>query len=303
VRGVIVGTTGVLVAVVLAVPRVVPNAAMHLGSLTETFRPWLVLAVPVLAGLAWWRRSAAAAMAALLPAVVWAAVFGGALLPAGDGPHDLVAVQHNVSDENPDPAGTARLLAAAGPDLIGLQEVTPAALPAYAAALAADYPHHTVQGTVGLWSRHPLADARLVDIRPDGVGTDWNRALRAVARTPRGDVAVYVAHLPSVRFGPRGFDCARRDDSAVRLGAVLAAEPLPRTLLLGDLNSTTDDRGLRPITRQLATAGSGFALSWPAAAPIARIDQVLGRGLTVTKVWSLGVTGSDHRPIAAHVRL
>jgi vancomycin resistance protein VanJ len=235
--------------------------------------------------------------------VVWAGVFGGALLPAADGTHHLVAVQHNVSDENPDPAGTARVLRAAGPDLIGLQEVTPEALPAYAAALAAEYPHHTVQGTVGLWSRHPLAEARLVDIRPSGVGPDWNRALRAVARTPHGDVAVYVAHLPSVRFGLRGFDCARRDESAVRLGAVIAAEPLPRTLLLGDLNSTIDDRGLRPITRHLATAGRGFALSWPAATPVARIDQILGAGLSVTKVWSLGVTGSDHRPVAARLRL
>src|SRR5690349_16314399 len=141
----IVGASAVLVAVVLAVPRVVPNAAGHLGSLVETFRPWLLLAVPALAGLAWWRRSAGAAVAALLP--------------GGDEPHDLVAVQHNISDENPDPAGTVRLLRAAGPDLIGLEEVAPAALPALTTALAADYPHHTVQGTVGLWSRHPLAEA------------------------------------------------------------------------------------------------------------------------------------------------
>ena len=38
------------------------------------------------------------------------------------------------------------------------------------------------------------------------------------------------------------------------------------------------DRGLRPVTSRLAWARSGPALSWPAAAPVARIDQVMPRG-------------------------
>jgi vancomycin resistance protein VanJ len=155
-------------------------------------------------------------VAALLPAVAWAGVFGGALVPRDAGHHDLVVVQHNVSDVNPDPAGTARALAATGAGLIALEEVVPGSLPAYAAALGGDHPHSTVQGTVALWSRYPLAEARLVDIRPAAFGPDWNRALRAVARTPWGDVAVHVAHLPSVRFGTGGFDADRRDESAAR---------------------------------------------------------------------------------------
>lgn len=302
-RGLLVALLGVLVAVVLAVPRVVPNAVGNLGSLAETVRPWLLLTVPVLALLAWWRRSRVAGVAALLPAVAWAAVFGGALVPRAEPPHHLLVVQHNVSDVNPDPAAAGRALRATGADLVALEEVVPASLPAYSAAFGGDYPHHTGQGTVALWSRHPLAEARLVDLRPAGVGPDWNRGLRAVARTPRGDVAVYVAHLPSVRFGPGGFGTGRRDESAARLGAVLAAEPLPRVLLLGDLNGTVDDRGLRPVSRQLRTAGEGFAFSWPAAAPVARIDQVMARGITVTEVRALPSTGSDHLPIAARLRV
>ncbi len=49
-------------------------------------------------------------------------------------------VQHNVSDENPDPEGTARALAAARPDLIAVQELVPAARPAYERVLAARFP-------------------------------------------------------------------------------------------------------------------------------------------------------------------
>ncbi|MGX6607707.1 endonuclease/exonuclease/phosphatase family protein [Micromonosporaceae bacterium Da 78-11] len=292
-----------LVAGLMVGHAAVPDVAGRPGSLLEAFLPWLGLAIPVLFGLAWWCRSPIALTATLLPALAWSALFGATLLPHRATAYDLTAVQHNVSDENADPAGTVRGLMRVRPDLIALEEVTPAALPDYVAALPAEYAHHTVQGTVALWSRYPLAEARLVDIRPAGVGPDWNRGLRAVARTPRGDIAVYVAHLPSVRLGPAGFDCARRDESAVRLGRVLADEPLDRVLLLGDLNSTVHDRGLKPISDRLSTAGGSFAFSWPARAPVARIDQIMGRSVTVTDVWALPRTGSDHLPIVAHLRL
>ncbi|WP_258024686.1 endonuclease/exonuclease/phosphatase family protein [Streptomyces bambusae] len=280
----------------------VPNRPGRLGSLLEAFLPWLGLAVPVLCGLALLRRSAAALVAALLSAAAWAAQFGGLLLAGDRGPHDLVVVQHNVSDENPDPAGTARALAAAGPELIALEELTPSALPAYAAALAPRYPHHAVEGTVGLWSKHPLAEVRRVDIRPRGIGEEWSRGLRAGVRTPRGEIAVYVAHLPSVRIGPSGFGSGRRDESAALLGAAVAGERLGKVILLGDLNSTVDDRGLSPLTSRMAVPERGFAFSWPASFPVSRIDQVLVRSGTVPEITALPATGSDHLPVAARVR-
>ncbi|MBT2466876.1 endonuclease/exonuclease/phosphatase family protein [Streptomyces sp. ISL-66] len=303
----------VLVAALLAFPSAVPNTAGHLGSLLETFLPWLGLAVPLLLGLALLRRSAVAALALLLPAAAWLGQVGGLLVPAGaDGPGsegsgggrtEIVAVQHNVGDDNPDPAGTARALAAARADLIALEELTPSALPAFTAALATDYPHHATHGTVGLWSKYPLTDVRPVDIRPAGLGPDWNRALRASATTPRGPVAVYVAHLPSLRLGPSGLGSGRRDASAVLLGAVLAAEPADRVVLLGDLNSTVDDRGLDPVrASRLNAPESGFAFSWPASFPLARIDQVLARSGTVTAIRTLPATRSDHLPVRAVIR-
>lgn len=285
-----------------------PNTPGRIGSLLETFLPWLGLAVPILLGLALLRRSTVALVALLLPTAAWLGQFGGLLLPAAgpDGPGgrpDLVAVQHNVSDENPDPARTARALAAGRPDLIALEELTPAALPAFTGALAAEYPHHTTHGTVGLWSKYPLTDVRPVDIRPAGLGPDWNRALRVTAGTPRGPVAVYVAHLPSLRLGPAGLGSARRDESAALLGAVLTAEPADRVVLLGDLNGTVDDRRLAPLlAARLHAPESGFAFSWPAAFPLARIDQVLARSGTVTRVRTLPRTGSDHLPIRADIR-
>jgi vancomycin resistance protein VanJ len=291
----------VLVTALLLFHQFVPNRIGHLGSLIETVRPWLVLSVPVLLALAWWRRSKLVLIAAMLPLVVWAGLFGGQLFPTvGKGSY-LTVVQHNVSDENRDVAGTVRTLVAVEPDVIGLQEIVPETLPAYAAALAPGYPYHTVQGTVALWSRHPLREAGALDIRPAAFGADWNRGLRATAHTPHGDIAVYVAHLPSVRFGLTGFDCVRRDESALKLAAALRAEPVEQVILLGDLNSTVDDRGLAPVTDLMATGRSTFPFSWPAAMPVARVDQIMVRSLHVPELWSLPETRSDHLPIAATI--
>src|SRR5690606_35604096 len=145
-RGRILAALAVLTAGLLTFHRVVPNSVGRRGRLLESFLPWLGLAAPLLLVLALISRSGLALVALLLPAPAWTHLFGGLLLPArSPGPRDLTVVQHNVSDENPDPASRARALAAAEPDLIVLQELLPEAVPAYEMALRADYPHHEVR--------------------------------------------------------------------------------------------------------------------------------------------------------------
>ncbi|MCM2388980.1 endonuclease/exonuclease/phosphatase family protein [Streptomyces albipurpureus] len=296
--------SSLLVAGLLTFPGAVPNGGVRLGSLLETFLPWLGLAIPVLIVLACLRRSVIVWSAFLVPVVAWLAQFGG-LLPLQPGAgYDLTVVQHNVSDENADPSGTARKLLKANADLIALEELTSSSRPTIGAVLAPDYPHHVVVGTVGLWSKLPLTDARRVDIKPKAVGEGWDRGMRVTAKTEHGDIAVYVAHLPSVRLSPSaGFRSAWRDESAALLGMAIVAERLEKVILLGDLNSTVDDRGLSPLTSQLDPPRTGLAFSWPARFPLARIDQIMTRTATATHIWSLPPTTSDHLPIAAHIRL
>lgn len=302
-RGRVLALLAVLAAGLMAFHSVVPNAVGRLGSLLETFLPWMGLAVPLLLVLALLRRSALALVALLLPVAVWANLFGGLVLADEDsGAHDMTAVQHNVSDENSDPEGTASALIEAAPDVIALEELTPSALSVYESALAADYPYHAVEGTVGLWSKYPLSDVRPVDIKPEGIPEGWNRGLRTTARTPQGDVAVYVAHLPSVRIRWNGLSSGWRDESAGLLGEAIAAEELAKVILLGDLNSTVDDRGLDPVTERMDSTGRDFAFSWPATFPVSRIDHVMTRSMVVTDIRTLPATGSDHLPVAAGIR-
>ncbi|MER5638526.1 endonuclease/exonuclease/phosphatase family protein [Kitasatospora sp. NPDC002227] len=307
-RGWVLAALAVLVALLLAGHSLVPNGLGNFGSLLETFLPWLGLAVPVLLLLGLYRRSATALAAVLLPAIVWVNLFGGLLADKSSGKgasndSSFTVLTHNVAAANSDPAGTVKLLNDSGAQIVALEELAGPAVATYTKGLAAKYPYHAVEGTVGLWSAYPLDDINPVDLK-----MGWTRAFRATVSTPKGPLAVCVAHLPSVRVKfDGGFTAGQRDRSAEALGLAVRAERLPRVILLGDLNGTVNDRSLAPVTSQLRSAqgaaGDGFGFSWPSAFPMARIDQILSRGpLTPTDSWVLPADGSDHRAVAARYR-
>ncbi|MFF1443571.1 endonuclease/exonuclease/phosphatase family protein [Streptomyces sp. NPDC058295] len=315
-RGPVLTALALLLGLFMLLHANIPNRIGNLGSLVETLLPWFGLFIPVLLAGALWRRSASAVAALLLPVTVWLNLFGGLLSDKSHPGSDLIVVSHNVGADNPDPVGTARDLAASGADVLALEELAQQARSTYEKELAKTYPYHTVQGTVGLWSKRPLSDTRPVDIKQDvgplgdakpaDVKMAYNRALRTTVATDQGPLAVYVAHLGSVRVNPRaGFWTDSRDRNAQALGEAIAAERNERVVLLGDLNGTTDDRAFDGITSQLRSAqdaaGDGFGFSWPARFPVARIDQILVRGVQPESSWVLSATGSDHLPVAAGI--
>ncbi|WP_329465485.1 endonuclease/exonuclease/phosphatase family protein [Streptomyces sp. NBC_01431] len=302
-RGLVLAGLAVLIALVMILHSRIPNSVGNLGSLSETFLPWLAVFLPVLLGLALWRRSATALIALLLPTIIWLNMFGGLVTDKQSAGGNLIVATHNVNAENPDPAGTARQVAASGAQVLALEEIPGDKVEAYKKALADLYPYHSVQGTVGLWSKYEMSDSRPVDIK-----MGWTRAMRSTLRTPSGDIAVYVAHMPSVRVKVNaGFTANQRDNSAYTLGEAISAEPLKKVVLLGDLNGTMNDRSLNNITAQMRStqgaAGNGFGFSWPAAFPMARIDQIMVKGIEPKSSWTLPKTGSDHLPVAARLQV
>ncbi|MBX6768282.1 MAG: endonuclease/exonuclease/phosphatase family protein [Actinomadura rubrobrunea] len=315
-RGLILAVPALLLGLLMLLHRMIPNRVGNLGSLVETFLPWFGLFIPVLLVGALWRRSASAVVALLLPVTVWLHLFGALLADKSRPGGDLTVASHNVGAANSDPVGTARALAASGADVLALEELTQEARGTYEQVLAEAYPYHTVQGTVGLWSRLPLSEIRPVDIqmdygplaatKPVEEKMRSNRALRATVATDHGPLAVYVAHLGSARVNPRaGFWTVHRDRGARALGKAVAAERVKRVVLLGDLNGTVDDRAFAAITSRLRSAqvaaGDGFGFSWPAWFPVVRLDQILVKGVEPRSSWVLPPTGSDHLPVAASI--
>ncbi len=284
----------VVVAVALAGHRLIPD----LGGVTtvmESLLPWLGWSVPPLLVAAALARSAVAVVAALVPAVVWAAMFGPALLRSSPGgPSDLAVGTVNVGVRN-NASGEAVRAISEDLDLLAAQELTPGG-PA-AKQLDRTFKHRYAVSTVGLWSRYPISARKPLD-----VGMGWVRALRAVVSTPKGKVTVYVMHLASARPG----HTASRDTSLAQARKLVDADTSERVLLLGDLNTATTDRNLRgltpPLTDAQSVAGDGFGFTWPAEFPITRPDHILFKGMTATEAGVAPATGSDHRAAIASLR-
>lgn len=287
-----------LLALMLLAHRFIPNRWYNLGSLIETFLPWFGLLIPPLILIAALRRRPLVVIVALLPGLVWLKLYAGLLPDKAEGPGDFRVVAHNINAENTATEATAASLIAAEPDVIALVEVTETQREEYARVLGEHYAHSVAYGTTALWSTHPVTASSEIDL-----GLGWTRAFRAQVDIGGEPVAFYIAHLLSVRVNSEGFTSDQRDRTARLLGEAIAEEDLDRVVLLGDLNGTAQDRALAPITYQLesahATAGTGFGFTWPAGTPLARIDQVLYRGLTATGSAVLDSTASDHRPVQA----
>ncbi|WP_402370985.1 endonuclease/exonuclease/phosphatase family protein [Isoptericola rhizosphaerae] len=298
VLAVVAASTGLLLVAHGALPDV-----GGLGSLVETFLPWSCLVLLVLGVLAARRRATGAGLSVLFATGIWLWVcwpFSSAT-PAPR--PNLVVVHHNVADTNAEPGATAAVLLEPEPDVVTLVEVTPQLDEAFTGAFAEDLPYRAVEGTVGVWSRFPLVGGEPVDIRPPDVDASWERGLRVVVDTPDGsDVRVYAVHAPSVRLGLQGFGSGPRDASLRMLAEVLAEDSSSAIVVGGDLNTTLADRALDPVLDQVATP-AGWGFTFPAALPVVRIDHVLARGAEITRVATLGRTGSDHRPVVAEVAL
>ncbi|MFF2549612.1 endonuclease/exonuclease/phosphatase family protein [Nocardia sp. NPDC058058] len=259
--------------------------------------PWLGVLVPVLAVGAVLCRCPAGAVATLAPLLVWAYLFGSwwAPGPAADpGPPvpRLRVVSQNLFAANATPGASARALVATEADVLAVQELGGTNREAIVRVLDDTFAYRTELGTVGLWSRYPISDTTPVD-----VGVDWHRGLRTHIATPAGDLVVYVVHLPSIRPG----ETAARDRGLARLSRELSADRAERVLVAGDFNTASTDRNWRGFAPGYRDIRTGAAFTWPAAFPIARLDHILVRGLTVPHTEVLRTPGPDHRAVAAEI--
>ncbi|KQQ68861.1 endonuclease/exonuclease/phosphatase family protein [Microbacterium sp. Leaf320] len=261
------------------------------GTAAAAALPWfgLALAVLVVFALILARR---VTLVLLAPVLVWTL----AILPSAPGfaaaapPQStpIEIVSQNVRAHSGGAAASAAELADMSADVIALTELDGDSLESARETLASAYPHSYAIGTVAVWSRYPIADAQ-----PLTLGLDWKRALRVVVNAPDADVAVYVMHAASVRPGVQ----QERDTMLSGIADAVASDPAESIVVVGDFNAASADPALSAVRSQLdwvrPTDGT-LGLTWPAALPLARIDHVFVRGLTVLESTTARVGNSDH---------
>ena len=259
----------------------------------ESGLPWLGLVVPVLFVIALVTHSKGAVAAVLVPAIVWGVMFVPSLLPLSPASTSaasgtLTVASQNVEADSGTAAESATALAATGAQVIALQEMDDDARSSVDDVLGDTYPYSYGIGTVGLWSTYPIENAQMLDL-----GLGWQRGIAADLSTPVGLVSIYVIHAASARPDDHG----DRDTMLANLADYAKRDPNSRLIMMGDFNSGSSDRNLDGLFSQLSEprqSGGGLGFTWPATAPLTRLDHVLARGLDVTANTTLTAGASDH---------
>ena len=295
----------------VAVARVAAWDASSVLVALNALTPFLFLPawpVAVAAGLARrWALFATALVVALAHvAFVAPELAARSPLPAAvPGVRAVRLVNANVYFGNERPGGIAEEIRASRPDVVFLQESTPAIVEALDATGALEelphrlaVPRNDPSGGL-LAARWPLIDQEVVELQGGPV------LLRATVETEGGPLRLYAVHV----VAPFG---GGRHPWIEQMGGIADAvrtERLP-VLMAGDFNATWGHRAFRRLldaglTDAAAARGRPFQMTWRQGGrlpPLTRIDHVLTTdGLAVVAIRTGQGRGSDHRPIVADI--
>ena len=161
---------------------------------------------------------------------------------------------------------------------------------------------------IAVLSRWPIRHDTLIPLpveppqQRSGGSYEPRGAQRVVVRAPGGDVIIVNTHIDASRD-----DHYRRQE--IRTVLAIARDASSALLVGGDFNSTPEstvqadarEGGLRDAW---LTCGNGDGLTFPATAPVKRIDYLYLTGsATCARAVVLESMASDHRPLLVTVRL
>jgi vancomycin resistance protein VanJ len=218
-------------------------------------------------------------------------------------PNDrLTVLTANLFNDHADTAELERVIQRERPDLVATQELGPKA----ARVLEKHYDHGLLRPQTDF---NGIGLAAAFEIVAEELGTPHPRAITAVATM--GSSSRHSMQFMSVRLPPPFFGtwvAERRRYAETLIDHVRIHQgPL---CLLGDLNATPLWATYRVLRRELQDGARRArrlifprGATWPAPFPLLRIDHVLVRGLTVTRVKTLSIKGTDHRALLAELTI
>lgn len=313
-----------LAVIFLVLHRFLPDAD-GVGSMLETWLPWLGVPVGVLLIAAGIVHTRTALVATLVAAAVWTALYGPTLLPRGSSaPAQLRVFSEDVNGNSGEATTSGSMAMAEKADVVALEDMYSSVSGSSAVdALNTAYPNHVTEYEFGLWSRYKISDVTPIALSTGQPGQPSSSAavdnaglaasssdvpvigaLEATLHTPYGDLVVYLVHLPQPVLGNQGFAKAR-DQALSQFVSLIEQNPAKHLAVIGDINVAATDRQFSQLTRTdgltsaQQAAGSGFGFTWPAEFPVVRLDDVLTRGMTPLRSVVLPsiASGQTHLPI------
>lgn len=312
-----------LAVIFLVLHRFLPDAG-GIGSLLETWLPWIGVPVLVLLIAAAIVHTKTSLIVAFAAALVWTALYGPTLLPRGSSaPAQLRIFSEDVNGDAKEATASGTMALAQHADIVALEDMYSSVYESSAVnSLNAAYTNHVTEYEFGLWSAYPIsnvqpvalgttqpADSESLDADDAGLAASASDvpvigALKATLATPSGALVVYLVHLPQPVLGDQGF-AKSRDQALTAFVKLLEADNSSRVAVIGDINVAATDRQYSQLTRKVGltsaqqAAGSGFGFTWPAEFPIVRLDDVLTRGMTPLRsaVLPAIAKGQAHLPI------
>jgi len=313
--------------------RFTPVGSWPPFEVVDIFGLGLFVPLPLLLLLSMLGASRRAGLVLMLPIVLLALSYGPYFLPRTIPsifrPNSLTSgvtlrvMTANLLVSNDDLSAVAGMIQMERPDVVALQELSPAMAEHLGRELRAQYPHQLLEPApspmgLGILSRYPIRPERLGEHLPrecfcQKVAVEVNgRTLTLVNVHPWPPKVGYyrVGRLPV----PTSFE---PEQTRRGLQAALAGLEgrVGSTIVLGDFNVGDRQPFYRELRRTLqdahAEAGWGLGLSFPALTfeglpdlSLVRIDYILhDRSLTARSARTGITPGSDHRHVVADLAL
>jgi endonuclease/exonuclease/phosphatase (EEP) superfamily protein YafD len=275
------------------------------------YLPAWVVAVGALIARRWWLAGAAAVIVAAQMAFAVPEFTAATPVPTWARHTQVVRLfDANVDKSLRFQAGYVRAIEQYRPDLITLEEFTPAALRSMiASGVLAAYPYRCAAPAYGATGFLIASRVRLNDCRVNTVLFDDEQVpylVQATLHVPGGPVAVRLVHTlaPFPAYWREWVAALAAVNRSIRTSGDV------RMLMVGDFNATWGNRGFAALlhdglTDGAAARGEAMDMTWPNGAivpPFVRIDHVLtGARLAVTEIASGSGFGSDHRYLTATI--
>jgi vancomycin resistance protein VanJ len=281
--------------------------------------PWLFVPSLLLLPATLICRSRFLISVAVVPLVIFSAIYGHLYLPrwpVRTADPAFTVLTYNVLYTNEDVDAVADEIERHNPDFFGLRELEPSMAQVLNSRFVERYPYHRVEPGCGFWSRYPIlsyeafrlvegqgACAQQLVLDLDG------REVNVLSVHPRSPPVYGIPFSKVLAVLPTEFPNQDRD--ADLRGLLLRLEEIEGPLVvIGDFNATDQQGFYSPLTRRLHDAhresgwGMGFTFSdWPdVGLALWRIDYVFYKSDLVALSAGVGdYGGSDHRPVIARL--